>query len=537
MTKFIFVVGGVYSGVGKGIVSASICLLMKLRGYNATCLKLDGYLNINSGIIRPTDHGESFVTDSGVEADLDLGHYFRIADINVDRDNICTSGLLYKELIEDQEKGKWLGDTLQVIPHVTNKIIEKIELLKNNNDVVVVEIGGVIGDLESNAFYEAIRQFKQKYYNSCLIAMVSPILWIPTIKEFKTKPLQRSIRDLHSSGIQPDLLICRSSEEVPQKVIDKICLLTNMPREATFIGKDVDTIYEVPIKLYEQGLDNFVIDYFSMKRTSCKIKKYKDLVDQFSNKNIKTINVSIVGKYENCDEVYISLKESLIHAGIHLNHKINIKWIKSEDLEKDENKIKLHEIFCDSHAIIVPGGFDSRGIEGKITAIKFARENKIPYLGICLGLQCAVIEFARNVLNISDANSQEFDKNTKNPFIYYIKGQEDIEKKSATMRLGAYDCKLSKDSNLYKYYGKINISERHRHRLEVNHKYEDILNKNGFVVVGRNIQESLIEAMELINHPFFVGVQYHPEFKSSLVKPSPVFKGLLENSINYANKL
>ena len=528
--KYIFTTGGVISGIGKGVASASLGLLMKLRGLKVQIVKFDPYLNINAGILAPREHGECFLCDDGTETDLDLGHYSRIAGIDPSNLNIYTSGTLYKEIIEEQESGKWLGSTIQIIPQVTDKIQERLLEIGKDSDLVIAEIGGTVGDLESGHFYEAVRQFKYKYSSNIMICMVAPILWVETIKEFKTKPLQSAVKELQKYGLCPDLLLCRTDRKAPDKLLQKISDLTSVPKDNIFEAPDVSSVYEVPIEFYNRHIDDLINDYFRLKRTHCMIFKYKELVEKIQL-NDKSITIGVLGKYQNASEAYISLKEALHHAGAYSNVKVNIKWINSESLESENLDLS------DLNGAIVPGGFDSRGVEGKIKAIKYFREKKIPFLGICLGLQCAVIEFSRNVLGLEDANSMEFNKIAKNPVVHFVKGQEDLKKKSATMRLGAYDCELIKDSISYSLYNKKIISERHRHRYEVNNNYIDAFEKNGFIVVGKNPATSLIEIMELDKkiHPFFIGIQAHPEFKSRLLEPAPLFCGLVEAAIIQSN--
>lgn len=516
MSKYIVVCGGVISGCGKGVASASIGLLMKLRGHKIQIIKFDPYLNINAGILAPREHGECFLCDDGTEADLDLGHYTRIAGIEPSAENIYTSGTLFKELIDEQERGKWLGETIQIIPHVTDKIQNRLEKLGKDNEIVIVEIGGTVGDIESGQFYEAIRQFKQKKGDDVLVVLVSPILWVETIKEFKTKPLQESVKKLQQHGLQPDILLCRTSKPTSDVMLEKISMLTNVPRTNIFDAPDVSTIYKVPLELYNRQVDDLVVDKFRLKRNACRITKYRELVEK---QNHESVNIGIVCKYANCDEAYISLKEALHHAALANDVDVQISWIFAEDFTT------LSKV----NGVIIPGGFDNRGIEGKIKAIKEAREDQIPFLGICLGLQCAVIEFARNVCKLHEANSLEFDKNTKHPVIHFVAGQENLVEKCGTMRLGAYDCELNKNSLAYEIYGKKLISERHRHRYEVNSEYEKKLTEKGFMVSGINPDTNLIEVMELDRklHPFFIGTQAHPEFRSKLIEPAPLFKALV----------
>lgn len=535
MCKYITVLGGVISGGGKGIAAASLGFLLSLRGLKVQPIKFDPYFNTNAGVLAPREHGECFLCDDGSETDLDLGHYERIIGTEVSGRNILTSGTLYKELLTEEEEGKYLGQTVQVIPHLTDKIQDRLTKLGKESDIVICEIGGTVGDLESGPYLEALRQFKQKNWDDVLVVMVAPILWIPTIKEFKTKPLQNSIKELQSFGIQPDILLCRIDREIPPKTLDKIANLTNVPREAVFDAPDVKTIYQVPIEFYERHIDDLIADKFHLKRNGCRIHKYRDLVEKYvGNIDMPTINIGIVGKYDNCDEAYLSLKEAVYHAAVANEVKVDIHWINSKELEQPKDMRGVWKYFEDINGIIVPGGFDSSGVEGKIRAIKYVREKKIPFLGICLGLQCAVIEIARNLCLLEGANSVEFDKDTKNPVIHFVEGQESIKKKSGTMRLGAYDCDLVKDSIVQLLYKKKLISERHRHRYEVNSEYVAKLNSEGkFKVSGTNPTTNLVEMMELdVNiHPFFVGTQAHPEFKSRLNAPAPLFDGLIKASM------
>ncbi len=529
MAKYIVVAGGVISGTGKGIAAASIGLLLKLRGLNIDLVKFDPYLNINAGIIRPSDHGEVFVCDDGSEVDLDLGSYERLAGIEASAKNICTSGTLYKELIKEQELGKYLGQTIQIIPHITDSIQERLLDLGKDKDVVIVEIGGTIGDNESFSFFEGIRQLKQKLKDDVLIVVVAPILWIQTIKEFKTKPLQNSVKELQKYGLQPDVIFCRTDRDVPNKIIDKVAMMTGVKKENLIEAVDVQSIYQVPIEFYERQVDDIFVDLLRFKRSSCRIHKYKEIVEKYMNPDLKRVKIGIIGKYDNCDEAYISLKESLVHAGIANNVKVDIEWVKSDLLEKTKD---VKEILSSLNGVIVPGGFDSRGVEGKIKAIKYCRENNVPFLGICLGLQTAVIEFARNVCEMKNANSMEFEKIPDYPVVYYIEGQQGLKTKSANMRLGSYECELTKDSLAFNAYKSKLINERHRHRFEINPLYLEKYKEQGFQVTGVNPQTGLVEIMELSSHKFFVGVQFHPEYKSRLQTPAPLFVKLVESALS-----
>lgn len=539
MAKYIVVAGAVISGTGKGITAASVGLLLKLRGHKITLVKFDPYLNVNAGIIRPSDHGEVFVCDDGSEVDLDLGSYERLTGIETSAINICTSGTLFKELITDQESGKYLGQTVQISPHLTDKIQQRLIDLGKDKDVVIVEIGGTVGDSESFSFFEAVRQFKQKLKDDVLIAMVAPILWVNTIKEFKTKPLQNGIKELQRHGLQPDVIFCRVDKPIPEKLLCKVSMLTNVKRECIFDAPDVSSIYQVPLEFYDRHVDDLFVDLFRLNRSACRIHKYREVVEKYVANNLPPIDIGVFGKYDNCDEAYISLKEALTHAGIANDVKVNIHWIKAEDLEKYKDLRGLGKHFEGLDGIIVPGGFDGRGTEGKIKAIQYVREKKVPFLGICLGLQMSVVEFARNVCGLEHANSLEFDKNTPYPVIHYVEGQEGLTKKSANMRLGAYACDLAKDSISYELYGTKTIFERHRHRYEVNPAYTEQYAKKGFKVVGQNPDAGLIEVMELDKsiHPYFVGTQAHPEFKSRLMNAAPLFKGLIAAAIKRRNEI
>jgi len=531
MAKYFVVVGGVFSGIGKGISVASIGYLLSLRNLKVTPVKFDPYLNVDAGILSPHQHGEVFLCNDGSETDLDLGHYERIIGCQVSKNNILTSGTLYKEIIEEQEDGKYLGETVQVVPHLTNKIIEKLKNIGKENDVVLVEIGGTVSDIESMPFMEAIRQFKQKNWNDVIVALCAPILWVPTIKEFKTKPLQQAVNHMQSCGLIPEILLCRSDREIPTKILDKISALINIPKDAVFEALDVNSIYQVPIEFYNRHVDDLIIDKFHLPRNGLRIHKYKDLVEKYVNcEDLQSVNIGILGKYDNCDEAYLSTREAIFHAGVAENVKVNIIWMSANDLEQNKEVKSFCKFFDEIDGLIVPGGFDSKGVEGKIKGISCVRNRKIPFLGICLGLQCAVIEFARH-MGMEGANSQEFDPNTKYPVVHFIAGQEKIKKKAATMRLGAYDCDLSKDSLAFELYKKKTISERHRHRYEVNDTLiDESFEKEGFKITGRHPESNLVEIIELDKekHPFFIATQDHPESKSRLTSPSPLFLGLIQ---------
>lgn len=438
MCKFIIVVGGVYSGTGKGISAASIGFLLQKRGSKVQLIKCDPYLNINAGTMNPRQHGEVFLCDDGSETDLDLGHYERLAGIEMSHKNIFTSGTLYQELLRDVEMGKHLGETIQVVPHVTDKVKQRLIDLGNECDIVIAEIGGTVGDMESEAFYDAARQMKQELGDDVLIILVAPIIWNGTVKEHKTKPLQNSVKTLQSKGLQPDIILCRTENEVPDQILDKISRMTNVHRNSVFTAPDVKSIYEVPIEFWQSHLDDLIADKFHLRRVGCRIHKYKELVEAYTNGHeFPSVSIGIVGKYENCDEAYHSLREALTHAAVANSVRLDIRWINAEDLETTK---RVSAVLSDwgkftLDGMIVPGGFDVRGVEGKIRAIEYARTKKVPFLGICLGLQCSVIEYCRNVLEIKGATSEEFNGEAEHKVIHYIPGQENIMKKSGTMRL------------------------------------------------------------------------------------------------------
>ncbi len=534
MSKYIFVTGGVVSGCGKGISAASIGLLLRMRGERVQVIKFDPYLNVSASTLSPYQHGECWVCDDGSETDLDLGHYERIAGCEVSIKNICTSGHLFSTVFEEEREGKYLGETIQIHPHITNKIHSILMDLGKEADIVIAEVGGTVGDFESGHFMMAIQQFKQKHPEDVMVVHVAPILWLNTIGEFKTKPLQKSIIELQQFGIFPDVLLCRTDRAIPDKLLDKVADMTGVRRAAVFDAPDTSSVYEVPISFYNRHVDDLIADKFHLRRTGVRIHKYKDLVERYvDSKDLQAINVGIIGKYTSHTDAYLSLKEAIYHAGVSNNVRANLKWIEAGKLEECQTLRGMQKYFEGIDCVIVPGGFDNRGVEGKIKAIQYVRERQIPFLGICLGLQCAVIEFARNVCGIEDATSEEF-KKAGSPVVHYIEGQQNVKRKSGTLRLGAFDCELERDSLAFKVYGKKLISERHRHRYEVNALFEDQFTKAGLKVSGRNPQTGLIEVMELDTkqHPYFVGTQAHPEFKSRLSSSSPLFHGLLSAAMS-----
>lgn len=544
MCKYIFVTGGVVSGVGKGISAASIGLLMRMRGERVQIIKFDPYLNVSASLLSPYQHGEVFLCDDGSETDLDLGHYERITGVEVSGNNICTNGSLFSGIFSDETEGKFMGQTVQIVPHVTDKIQDKLLDLGRNSDIVIAEVGGVVGDFESGHFFEAIRQFKQKLgENNFLLVHVAPVLWMETIKELKTKPLQNSVRELQRFGLQPDVLLCRTEKdrEIPKKMMEKISHLTSVSPDAIFEAPDVQSVYQVPVCFYDRHIDDFIADRFKLKRNGVRIHKWRELVEKYvGGTDMPEINIGIIGKYAKMPDAYMSLKEAIYHAGAVNSCKVNINWIEAEKLEEYSTFRGLHKYFENMHCVIVPGGFDNRGIEGKIKAIQYVRERKIPFLGICLGLQCAVIEFARNVCGLTKANSEEFTKEEGVDFVvHYIQGQEGLKKKGGTLRLGAYDCNIVKNSAAHNIYKKKSVSERHRHRYEVNSKYISLFADQGLLVSGTNPGSDLVEIMELDRkiHPWFLTCQFHPEFKSRLDSPHPLFENLVSQALEFKNQI
>lgn len=525
-TKFIFVTGGVVSGLGKGITAASLGRLLKNRGYKVANQKFDPYINVDPGTMSPYEHGEVFVTDDGAETDLDLGHYERFTDECLTADSSITSGKIYSEVIAKERRGDYLGKTVQVIPHITDALKEKIYKFKNTDvDIVITEVGGTVGDIEGQAMIETIRQIVlEQDKNKTVFIHVTLLPYISGSNELKSKPTQHSVKDLQALGITPDILVCRADVPIPDSMKEKIGLFCNVRKENVIENKTVKDLYEVPIMLEEQGLAEAVCRKLELNNNKLNNKNWEDLVRKIENLEDKNINIGIVGKYTQLEDSYLSVAESIKHGGIANNVKVNVKFFDSEEITKDNVKEKLSNI----DGIIVPGGFGSRGIEGMIQTIKYARENDVPFLGICLGMQMAVIEFARNVLNLEDATSEEFDDNSKNKIIHIMNEQKEITKKGGTMRLGKYPCKLIKDSKSYDLYGKEEISERHRHRYEYNNYYREMMEKAGQKIVGTSPDGLLVEMIEIPENKFFIASQFHPEFKSRPDKPAPLFKGLIK---------
>ena len=539
-TKYIFVTGGVLSSLGKGIAAASIATLLKNVGYKVSMLKADPYINVDPGTMSPLEHGEVFVTDDGAETDLDLGHYERFLDENLSQDNNFTTGKVYSSVIERERRGDYLGKTIQVIPHIVGDIVDRIKKAARGNDILIVEIGGTVGDIEGLPFLEAIRALRSEVGRSN--GMFIHLTLVPYIKvagELKTKPTQHSVGELRRIGISPDMIICRTEIPLNRELKDKIAASCGIERNAVIESPDMQSIYQVPLSFLNQNILEPIAQNLNLKNPKPNMQNWDNLVKRVIAPNDQ-INLAFVGKYVDLKESYKSLTESIIHAGANLDTRVIIKWCDSEKI--DANNVA--ETLKDCDAILVAGGFGARGVSGKIEAIKFARENKIPYLGICLGMQLSMIEFAKNVLKLDDANSVEFDENCKNPIIYLIDSFIDASGKKqlrthtsplgGTMRLGGYECDLLKGSLLAKVYNnQSKIKERHRHRYEANPKYRSEFEKAGLIVSGES--DGLIEAVEIKNHPFFLGVQFHPEFTSRLTKPNPVILGFIKAGIEYKN--
>ena len=522
-TKFIFVTGGVLSSLGKGLASASIGCLLESRGLTVTVLKLDPYINVDPGTMSPFQHGEVFVTDDGAETDLDLGHYERFMDVRLTRDNNSTTGKIYQAVIEKERRGDYLGKTVQVIPHITNEIKATIKKLSDHLDVVIVEIGGTVGDIESLPFLEAIRQMRNEAgQENSLFIHLTLVPFMEASGELKTKPTQHSVRELRAIGIQADILLCRTDRLLPREIKDKISLFCNVDPEAVITAKDVESIYEVPLVLREEGLDSIIVKRLALPEGEGDLTEWRSLVEVIKNP-VGEVTVGIVGKYVEYEDSYKSLNEALLHGGLPQRLAVKLKWIESEGLVGEDWEGKLNEMDC----ILVPGGFGPRGIKGMIRGIEYARVNKVPYLGICLGMQCAVIEFARNVCSL-DAHSSEFDPSSSHRVIYKLRELLGIGEMGGTMRLGAYPCVLEKDSLAQRIYGETEISERHRHRYEFNREYEEILTSYGLQISGNSPDKNFAEIVEISDHPWFLACQFHPEFKSKPLKPHPLFVSFIQ---------
>jgi CTP synthase len=545
-TKFIFVTGGVVSSLGKGIASASIGVLLKARGLKVTMLKFDPYINVDPGTMSPYQHGEVYVTEDGAETDLDLGHYERFIDVNMSKRNNATTGQIYYTVITKERRGDYLGNTVQVIPHITDEIKSRILDAAHKNgddyDVVITEVGGTVGDIESLPFLEAIRQFcLEAGWQNCINIHLTLVPYIRASGELKTKPTQHSVMKLREIGIQPDILLCRAEGHLGKELREKIGLFCNVPPTSVIEAPDVETIYEIPLIFEEGGLSNLLVEQLGLRNSShrlsavaskpAQLDDWRNLVAHIKNPR-HTVDIAICGKYVGLKDSYKSIVEAFIHAGVANDAKVRLHWVDSEDLEKNGVPDKLKQV----HGLLVCPGFGSRGVEGKISAIRHAREHGLPFLGICLGLQCAVIEFARHVCKISKANSTEFDEQTLDPVIDKMETQVNVQQMGGTMRLGGYKCELKAGTHAHQAYGKETIVERHRHRWEVNNRYVAPLERNGLIVSGHNPETGLVEIMELQKHPWFVGVQFHPELKSRALRAHPLFREFVRAALRFAEE-
>ena len=531
MAKHIFVTGGVVSSLGKGITAASLGRLLKSRGFKVTIQKLDPYLNVDPGTMSPFQHGEVFVTDDGTETDLDLGHYERFIDENLGKDSNVTAGQIYWSIVTKERRGEFLGGTVQVIPHVTNEIKQRILNLATNDDkhIVITEVGGTVGDIESLPFLEAIRQFKKDVGKENVLHIhVTLVPYLESSSELKTKPTQHSVKELRSIGIQPDIIVARCDRPIDVSIKRKIGLFCDIEPASVITAIDADNLYVIPLKLHEEGLDDIVVDRLKLKNGTTDLSEWQGLVERIRRVENK-VKIGLVGKYVQLPDAYLSVVEALKHGGYFNNTDVEIVWVDAETVSQEEVERQLASV----DGILVPGGFGIRGIEGKIHAIRFARENKLPFLGVCLGLQCAVVEFARNVVGLEGANSSEFDPETPHPVIDLLPEQKTVEDMGGTMRLGAYPCKITKDSYAYRAYGATDIEERHRHRYEVNSEYIEALVKAGLVLSGLSPDGRLVEIVEIKDHPWFVGTQFHPEFKSRPNRPQPLFRDFVGAALKY----
>ena len=536
--KYIFVTGGVVSSLGKGLAAASIGCLLEARGIKVNLMKFDPYLNVDPGTMSPFQHGEVFVTDDGAETDLDLGHYERFTHAKLTRDNNLTTGRIYEQIITKERRGDYLGKTVQVIPHVTNEIKNAMRKIGADCEVAIVEIGGTVGDIESLPFLEAIRQMRQDLgrENTCFVH-VTLIPWIAAAQELKTKPTQHSVKEMLSIGIQPDILLCRSDRAVPREMRAKIALFCNVEEPAVIAARDVESIYEVPLTFANEHVDALVLKYLKIDAREPDLSKWKDIVHRAYNPKDE-VTIGIVGKYVEYEDSYKSLKEALVHGALSHNLKLRVTWIEAEGLEtKDAEGKPTHEYesqLAGFDGILVPGGFGKRGIEGMLNAIRYARENDVPYFGICLGMQTACIEYARNVCGLGQANSGEFDPSTPHRIVYKLRELTGVEEMGGTMRLGAWTCVMEPDSLAARSYGTTEISERHRHRYEFNREYEALLVGAGLRLTGTTPDATYVEIVEIPGHPFFLGCQFHPEFKSKPLEPHPLFRAFVAAS--HANR-
>jgi CTP synthase len=535
-TKYIFVTGGVVSSLGKGISSSSLSLLLQRRGLKVRNIKLDPYLNVDPGTMNPFQHGEVFVLDDGSETDLDLGHYERFLNQSLNRTNNVTTGQIYNTVITRERRGDYLGATVQVIPHITNEIKARIRMASRSDDppdILVAEIGGTVGDIESLPFLEAIRQMGlEEGPQNVMYLHLTLVPYISTAGEYKTKPTQHSVKELREIGIQPQVLLCRSTSPLSESIRQKIGLFCSVPTSSVIVAEDVSSIYEVPLKYHEQHLDAIVCKHFGLDLPEPDLTEWEDLVARVKNPG-KRVKIGICGKYVTLKDAYKSIIEAFVHAGVGSDARVDLVWVSSEDIKKGGAEMYLHDV----DGLLIPGGFGERGVEGKIDAIKYSRENGVPFFGICLGMQCAVIEYARNVCGLEDAHSYEFYRDLKHAVIHLMADQEGVTELGGTMRLGAYPCVLKEGTRSMEAYGVSTVSERHRHRYELNNAYRDMLTEHGLVLSGISPDGRLVEIVEVPDHPWFVGVQFHPELKSRLVSPHPLFRDFVRAAVAYHDAL
>lgn len=532
--KYIFITGGVVSGLGKGITAASLGRLLKARGYSVTCQKFDPYINMDPGTMNPVQHGEVFVTDDGAETDLDLGHYERFIDEGLTKKSNVTTGKVYWNILNKERRGDFGGNTVQVVPHITNEIKSGFYTNPNSNDleVALIEVGGTVGDIESQPFIEAIRQFQHEVgHENCILIHVTLIPYLKSSQELKTKPTQASVKELQGMGIQPDILVCRSDKPLNDHIRDKISLFCNVDKNRVIENLDVDVLYEIVLSMEKEKLAHRACECLNLPCPEPDLSDWIDMVDAWKHPQ-HSVNVALVGKYVSLHDAYISVVEALKHGGVANFTDVNITWIDSELV----SSFNVDEVFDGIDAIIVPGGFGERGVEGMIESIRYARENKIPFFGLCLGMQLSIVEFARNVIGLKDAHSCELNPNTANPVIHIMPEKDGIENIGGTLRLGSYDCILEDDSLAHKLYGTTKIKERHRHRFEVNNTYRDALIEHGLSLSGLSPDERIVEMIEIADHPWFLATQAHPEFKSRPNKPHPLFKGFIGAALKHKNK-
>ncbi len=529
-TKYVFVTGGVTSSLGKGIISASLAKLLQARGYSTTIQKLDPYINIDPGTLNPYEHGECFVTDDGAETDLDLGHYERFLNVPTSQANNVTTGRIYQSVIEKERKGEYLGKTVQIIPHITDEIKERIQILGKTGkfDIVITEIGGTVGDIESLPFVEAVRQMMWEFESDCLVVHLTLIPYLSAAGELKTKPTQHSVKQLLELGVQPDILCCRTEHELDLTIRKKIAKFCNVSMNAVIESRDADSIYDVPLLMQTEELDKVVLEKLGLpSKNSPELTKWKEFLTRLKNPK-KEVNIGLIGKYVELKDSYKSISEAFIHGGVANEARVNLKWIHSESLTKQNIQSELEGL----DGILVAPGFGSRGISGKIEAVRYARENKVPFFGICLGMQCAVIEYARHVLGYEDAHTTEIAEDSKYPVISMMAEQKSISNMGGTMRLGAYKCQLKPNTKVASAYNTESIEERHRHRYEFNNDYLEAFEKAGMIATGKNPETGLVEVVEIPEHPWFVGAQYHPEYKSTVDNPHPLFVAFVKAAID-----